>query len=176
MDWLWVSFWVIWGTGVLMVITYGWVILFGAPYIPTLKKQQAEAFKLLGLKKGQLFVDLGCGDGGVLKLAADQGLRVVGYELNPFLAIIAWVRTRRYGRRVKVKLGNFWRADLSEADGIFVFLIGHYMKKLDQLITSQPHKKIKLVSNAFTIPGRRPIKKRGALLLYEYPPRVAPKD
>lgn len=152
-----------------MVLSYGWVILFGAPYIPTLQKQRRQAVALLSLKPGQLFVDLGCGDGGTLLLAANQGLKAVGYELNPFLAALAWLRTRRHGRRVKVIFGNFWRADLAKADGIFVFLIGHYMEKLDSLIVDQPHKKLKVVSNAFAIPGRKAVKKQGALLLYEYP-------
>jgi len=162
-------FWVVWVIGLLLVIAYGAVLPFGAPYLPTLNRQKNEALDLLDLKKGQLFVDLGCGDGSTLALAAERGLRARGYELNPFLAFYAWARTRRYGRRVKVVWGNFWKADLSQADGIFVFLIGHYMSKLDNLITGQPHKKIKVVSHAFKIPGRQAKKNRGALFLYEYP-------
>ena len=168
-NFFWIGFWVIWVTGLFMILTYGWVIFFGAPYIPTLKKQQRQAIKLINLKKGQVFVDLGCGDGGLLILAAERGWKVIGYELNPFLALVAWARTRRFGRQVKVKFGSFWRADLSSADGVFVFLIGHYMAKLDSLISNQPHKRLKVVSNAFAIPRRKLIKKRGAMFLYQYP-------
>ena len=124
---------------------------------------------LLDLKPGQVFVDLGCGDGRLLALAASRGLRAIGYELNPFLALYAWARTRRYGRQVKVKWGNFWRADLSDADGVFVFLIGHFMQRLDKLISRYSKKhQIKLVSNAFKVPGKKPLLRKGALMLYVY--------
>ncbi|MGA3150035.1 MAG: hypothetical protein ABSD10_00235 [Candidatus Saccharimonadales bacterium] len=169
MHWLYDFFWVVWVLALLLIIAYGAVIAFGAPFLPTLRKTRAEAIKLINLKEGQLLVDLGSGDGSVLSKAAASGLRAVGYELNPFLFIYSWIVTRRYGRRVKVVLGNFWHADISEADGIFVFLIGHYMEKLDKFITGQPHKKLKVVSHGFEIPSRTPIKKQGALFLYEYP-------
>ena len=169
MNWLYDFFWAVWILALLLIIAYGAVIAFGAPFLPTLKKTQADAIKLINLKKGQVLVDLGSGDGSVLGRAAASGLIAVGYELNPFLVVYSWLVTRRHGRRVKIVMGNFWHADLSEVDGIFVFLIGHYMEKLDKLITSQPHKKLRVVSHAFKIPGRRPVKKRGALFLYEYP-------
>ena len=170
---LWWFFWVVWIIGVLLVLAYAFVLPFGAPFLPTFKKQSSEALDLLDLKPGQVFVDLGCGDGRLLVLAAARGLKAVGYELNPFLAFYAWVRTRRYGRRVKVKLGNFWHADLSDADGVFVFLIGHWMQRLDKLLSKYSKKhQIKLVSNSFKVPGKKPLRKRGPLFLYVYP---APK-
>ncbi|MEX1059039.1 MAG: hypothetical protein WEC17_01255, partial [Candidatus Saccharimonadales bacterium] len=96
---MWWIFWVVWAIGVLMVLAYAFVLPFGAPFLPTLKKQNSEALDLLDLKAGQVFVDLGCGDGRLLAIAASRGLNAVGYELNPFLAFYAWLRTRRYGRR-----------------------------------------------------------------------------
>lgn len=159
----------VWVVGVLLVLAYAFVLPFGAPYLPTFKKQSNDALDLLNLKPGQVFVDLGCGDGRLLAAAASRGLQAVGYELNPFLALFAWVRTRRYGYRVKVKWSNFWRADLSGADGVFVFLIGHFMQRLDDLLSRHSKKhQIKLVSNAFKVPGREPVRRKGALLLYVY--------
>jgi SAM-dependent methyltransferase len=166
----WWIFWIIWGIGLLVILAYAFVLPFGAPFLPTLKKQSTEALDLLDLKPGQVFFDLGCGDGRLLSLAAGRGLKAVGYELNPFLFVYAWVTTRRHGRKVKVKWGNFWRADLSAADGVFVFLIDHFMKRLDKTMTrySKSHQ-IKLVSNSFKIPSKKPLKKKGPMLLYVYP-------
>ncbi len=169
MEVLWVSFWVIWVTAVLMVLFYGWVILFGAPYVPTLQAQRQKAIDMLQLKPGQVFVDLGSGDGSTLILAAQRGAKAIGYELNPFLVIISWVRTRPYRQQVKIRMRNFFKADLSNTDAIFVFLIGHYMKKLDRLIDGQPHKRLRIVSNTFAIPGRKAVTKTGPLYLYVYP-------
>jgi SAM-dependent methyltransferase len=157
---------------VTLVVLFGFVLIFGAPYLPTLKKPANDALDLLDLKPGQTFVDLGCGDGRMLSMAAERGLNAVGYELNPLLALFAWLRTRRYGRRVKVRCSDFWRADLSGADGVFVFLIGHFMPRLDRMLKSQAAgRQIKLVSNSFKIPDKRPRSKKGALWLYVYKPR-----
>lgn len=164
-------FWLVWGIGLLLVLAYAFVLPFGAPFLPTHKKQTETVLDMLNLKPGQTFVDLGSGDGRLLAAAAQRGLRAVGYELNPFLVFYSWLITRRYGRLVKVRLGNFWRADLSNTEGIFVFLIGHRMKQLDKMIArfSAAHE-IKLVSHAFKIPGKEPSKKNGAMYLYIYRP------
>ena len=71
---LWI-FWVIWGLGLLLIVTWGLSILFGAPFLPTLKPERLRAMDLLDLKPGQVFVDLGSGDGVMLVLAAERGLR-----------------------------------------------------------------------------------------------------
>ena len=152
-----------------MALAYGFVILFGAPFLPTMKKQRKDALDLLDLKPGQVFVDLGSGDGRLLVLAAQRGLKVVGYEINPFLWLYSWLRTRRYGRQVKIKLQSFWRADLSAVDGVFVFLITNHMERLDRLLAGRGGKKdLKVVSHAFRIPGQKSAQKLGALFLYIY--------
>ena len=161
-------FWIVWWIGIALVLTYGAILAFGAPYFPTLKKDLPKALALLELKPGQVVYDLGCGDGRFLKIAAKNGLRAVGYELNPFVAAYAWLTTRRYGNRVKVRWGNFWHADLEPADGVFVFLITHYMQQLDDLIMSQPHRNLRVVSHGFKIPNRTPAAKSGAMFLYIY--------
>lgn len=167
-NWL---FWIVWAIGVLMVIAYGLILPFGAVYIPTIRSQREKALDLLDLKPGQIFVDLGSGDGTMLVLAAKRGWRAIGYELNPFLAIVSWIRTRRYGRRVKIRWGNFWKADIAEADGVFVFLITHYMKRLDRFLSRQHNQRpLKVVSNSFKIPGKKYTRKAGPMMLYIYPP------
>lgn len=139
----------------------------GAPYLPTVKKTRQDALNLLALKPGQVVVDLGSGDGSLLIEAAERGLKAVGYEINPFLWLISWLRTRRHGRRVRVKFKSFWRADLSEADGVFVFLITHRMSQLDGFLKTVG-RPFRVVSHAFEIPGKKPLTKRGALFLYIY--------
>jgi len=154
--------------GLLVVVAlFCFVVLFGAPYLPTFRRQAEQALDMLELKKGQTLYELGCGDGKVLLLAAQRGYKVVGYELNPILAAISWLRTRRHGRQVRVVWGNFWWADLSRADGVFVFLLHRYMKKLDRKLT-KTKKPIRLVSYAFKIPGKKPVKVKRGLYRYDY--------
>lgn len=144
------------------------VILVGAPYLPTLKPQVGYALDLANLKPGQRLIELGCGDGRVLVAAAERGIVCVGYELNPILAITAWLRTRKYGSQVKVVVGNFWRRDWPETDAVFVFLLGRYMKKLNKKCIQYRHKPFKLVSVAFKIPEKKIVREKRGIYLYLY--------
>jgi SAM-dependent methyltransferase len=147
---------------------FGLVLLRGAPYLPTLTPQVTAALDLIDLKPGQTLLELGCGDGKVLIAAADRGLNAVGYELNPIMALIAWLRTRRYRGRVRVVWGDFWRADWPKAEGIFVFLLNPFMDKLNTKIVQYPGKPVKLVSFAFKIPGKKPKRIQDGVYVYEY--------
>lgn len=155
---------------VLVVLSvFGFVVFVGAPYVPVLSPQKEEAFRLLNLKPGQHLLELGCGDGRVLVAAAERGIRATGYEINPVLALISWLRTRKYGGSVTVIWGNYWNKDWPAADGIFVFLLDKYMQKLDKkIILTYPGKKIKIVSFAFKIPNREIKKEKLGLFLYQY--------
>lgn len=159
----------IWLVALIFVLPFSLVLLFGAPYLPTRQKQSRQAIELLELTKGQLLVDLGCGDGGVLIEAAKQGIRGVGYELNPYVFLIAKVRTLKYRKLTTIKMKNFWNEKLPvETDGVFVFLLDKYMAKLDRKMSEEIKKSTKLVSYSFEIPGRKKQKTVGAMHLYQY--------
>ena len=157
-----------WFVLAFLFFIFTFVLLFGAPYVPTLPAQRKAALELMNLKKGQTLYELGSGDGGMLADAAKRGLNAVGYELNPVLVVIAWARTRRYGSKVRVRWGNFWKADLSQADGVYVFLIDHFMPKLDKKIQEEGKSGVVLVSHAFKVPDRKVITKKNAMFLYRY--------
>jgi hypothetical protein len=152
-----------------LVLIFGFVIFFGAPYLPTLEPQKKAALELLDLEAGQTLIELGSGDGTMLLAAAQKGLNVIGYELNPILVIVSYIRTSTYRHRVKVIWGNYWVMQWPETDGIFTFLLDKYMKKLDKkIVQNYPDKKIKLVSHAFRIPGKKHSKEKAGVFLYEY--------
>lgn len=156
---------------IVIVLLFGFVVAFGAPYLPTLKKQTDDALDLLDLKPGQQLLELGCGDGRVMLAAAKRGLRVTGYELNPILAVIARIVTWRYRKTTKVVWGDFWRAKWPPTDGVFVFLLDRYMVKLDKKVTEHRKKQkqgIRLLSFTFQIPNKKPDKINQGLYLYEY--------
>lgn len=147
---------------------FGFVVLFGAPFLPTLRPQIVAALDLLDLKPGQTMLELGCGDGRVLIAAAERGLCAVGYELNPILACIAWLRTRHYGHRVRVVWGDYWRAEWPPAAGIFAFILPRYMGKLDKKVMHYKHKPIRITSFAFAVPNREAARIEQGVFLYEY--------
>ncbi len=152
----------------VLLLCFGGVLLFGAPYLPTLTPQVVAALELAALNPGQRLIELGCGDGKILVAAAKQGINVVGYELNPLLAMISWLRTRRYKGRVRVICGDFWRADWPATDVIFTFLLPKYMTKLNTKIVQYKHRPVKLVSFAFKIPDKAIIRHKKGVFVYEY--------
>lgn len=154
--------------GLLFLLSFAGVLLFGAPYLPTLTPQVTAALQLSGLQQGDTLLELGCGDGKVVVAAARQGVRVVGYELNPFLVFVARVRTWRYRRLVRIIWGDFWRHSWPPADAVFVFLLPKYMSKLHKKIMQYPHKPVKLVSFAFEIPDVQPAQQKEGIFLYTY--------
>jgi SAM-dependent methyltransferase len=158
----------IWLILLLILLCFAVVVLFGAPYLPTLTPQVKTALELADLKPGQTLLELGCGDGKVLIAAAKQGITAVGYELNPIMAAVCWLRTRRYRRHVKVIWGDFWQRSWPPADAIFTFLLPKFMPRLNKKIMQSPDKPVKLVSFAFKIPGKNPDGERNGVFLYKY--------
>lgn len=152
----------------VVILLFGFVVLFGAPYLPTLTPQVRAALELADIKKGQHLLELGCGDGKVLIAAAKQGIKVTGYELNPILVVICKLRTWRHRKLVTVVWGDFWRVKLPKADAIFVFLLPKYMERLDNKIVQESSAGVKLVSFAFVVPDKKIQAQKDGVYLYKY--------
>jgi hypothetical protein len=162
--------WLLLGSG-LIVGCFAIGLIGGPPYVPTLTPQVKIALDMINLQKGQTLLELGCGDGKVLIAAAQRGWRAVGYEINPILALVAWLRTRRYGKQVTVRWANMWQEDKWDrrADGIFVFILPRHMPRLDAKINSWQTKPLRLVSFAFEMPGKKAVKRdKQGVFLYHY--------
>ena len=99
----------------------------------------------------------------------------IGYELNPILVAWTYLRHWKYRAFITVHLGNFWHHQLPVTDGIYVFLLDKYMQKLDTKIIQETTQKVKLVSFAFEIPGKKPDKELMGMRLYEYVPKQTKK-
>ena len=70
-----------------------------APYVPTPMAVASRLLSLARLKRGETVVDLGCGDGRLLTLAAQEfgAARGIGYEMDAQLAEKARVLTEEVG-------------------------------------------------------------------------------
>lgn len=158
----------IWLILLAVLLCFAIVVLFGAPYVPTLTPQVKTALELADLKPGQTLLELGCGDGKVLIAAAKRGHKAVGYELNPIMAAVCWLRTRRYRRQVRVIWGDFWRRDWPPAEAIFVFLLPKFMPRLNKKIMQSSDHRVKLISFAFPVPDKTPVAEKDGVFLYKY--------
>lgn len=141
---------------------------FGAPFLPTLSSRTADALDMLQLQKGELLLELGSGDGRLLKEAAKRGIYSIGYELNPLLVWYSRVKLLRYRKFATVKLANYWHEDLPKAQGMYVFLLQPYMEKLHKKILQNNLAPIKVVSFSFTIPNKKPAQHNKGMRLYLY--------
>jgi len=140
---------------IFLILQFGFVIFLfymcvafisGAPFVPT-KHSAAEAMiRLARIKKGSRVYDLGSGNGKLLLLAASRGARAVGYEINPWLVL--WSNLRGAPTRWK----NFWHANISDADVIFVYLLPNRMEKLASKLKKECKKGTFVVSNSFIFP------------------------
>jgi hypothetical protein len=143
----------------------------GAPYVPTHNRQIGVALDLLDLPAGSVVVDLGSGDGSFLIAAAKRGLVAHGYEINPILCLIAWLRCLKYRGLTHIYLRDFWLSTLPiDTEGIYVFLNGAFMDRLNKKLegVAKDHKKpIHLVSYGFALPNKKPILLKEGLYLYK---------
>ncbi len=155
--------------GLVFFIMFTGVVVFGAPYLPTLKKQVDDAIDLLELSSGQTMLELGCGDGRLLLAAAKRGIKGVGYELNPILVLYAKIKCWKYKQIISINWGNYWSKSWPRADGMYVFLLQSYMNKLHKkVIQYADGREFKVVSFAFEIKDKEPQKVVNGMFLYEY--------
>ena len=147
--------------------------LYGAPYVPTLQYELHQSLtELYKISKKDYLVDLGSGDGAVLKAACEHGAKgAYGIEINSFLIWISRWRLRKFKGRAKVVLGNIYTAKLpDETTVVYVFGDSRDIKRIVRNIQRESKRlgrPLYLISNAFTVPGLEPIKNHRTHYLYK---------
>ena len=128
----------------------------GALYVSTSRKRIKAFADALNMKPGQILIDLGCGDGRVLRCIHKRfDAQVIGYELN----LLAYLKARLLclGRRgITIRFGDFRKADLSDADVVFCYLFPDVLPELSTKLCSELKPGAAVVSANFAIPGWRP--------------------
>ena len=130
----------------------------GALYVSTSRAKISAFINAVPMTADQMLVDLGCGDGRVLRKAQRRyGVRTVGYEINPLAYLKA--RILSFGsKKIKIRRQNFWDADLSDADVVFCYLYPDVMKRLATKLVAGLKPGTVLVSSNFSLPGFVPSK------------------
>lgn len=163
MDWYW---WLTLGA----VCFFGFMAFTGAPYVPSKPRDVRRAFtELYPITARDVLVDIGAGDGLVLRIASKLGARAVGFEINPVIAALAMLLSLG-DERVAVYCRNFWRTELPY-DTTVVYTFGDsrditkMYHKVEQAAT-RLSRKLAFVSYGFDVPGKKPSKTVGAHHLY----------
>jgi precorrin-6B methylase 2 len=175
------TYWLI-GLGFLFLLISGlWLIvpaLYGVPWIPTREKRIRRALQLAELQPDETLYDLGAGDGRVLIMAAKEfGAQAVGIEVGPVQCAVGWLRILFSGsrRQVKTRCGNFYHADLTDADVIFVYLTSSQTSQLQEKLAQELHPGARVISIAADFPNWQPSKidREMLIFVYEMPPVLA---
>lgn len=128
------------GTILLLLIPTAYAGWIGAPYAPTLLPAVKKAFDYIQLGGNDVVIDLGAGDGKIVREAARRGAQAHGIELSPIMWAIAWLRTLGKSR-TKITFGNFYNAQLTDATVIFAFLMPANMPRIRRMLRAHniPH-------------------------------------
>ena len=170
----------------------------GAPWVPTFKHDIERVRRLLDVKDGETFVELGCGDGRVVFGVAGEGGRpkaerregrreskslsasdpsrlrplFIGVELSLIQWLVAQIRrmvTRTWNTRFV--LGNLFSHNLHDADAVYFFLLPETYEKLRPKLEAELRPGTRVVSAVWPVVGWTPEKideADGASKMYLY--------
>jgi len=172
-DWIIYTLAVLW----LLIVLIAFLVplAYGLPPTPTRRARIRKALKLVHLQPGETLYDLGAGDGRVLIIAAKEfSAQAVGIEAGPVQCAQAWFNSLLNGTssQVRVKRGNFFKADLSQADVVFAYLTSDYVLRLEKQLKNQLKPGARVVTISFDLQDWEPqtFDRRELIFVYQMPP------
>jgi len=163
-----------WILVMIFLPTFGLVVFCGAPYVPSRKKYIKPAFsELYPLTSKDTLVDIGSGDGVVLREASKKGAKAIGFEINPILVFISRFISRK-DNLVDIRLTDFWSSHLPDnTTVIYLFAVTRDMKKISKLVQKEADRlgrDLYLISYGNKFDLLKPIKCIDAYSLYVFHP------
>ncbi|HUG33836.1 MAG TPA: class I SAM-dependent methyltransferase [Anaerolineales bacterium] len=155
-----------------------WVLvpaLFGPPSRPTGHDRIRKALKLVNLQAGETLYDLGAGDGRVLLIAAREfDANTVGIEIGPVQCALIGLRIAAsgFGNKIQLKWGNYFNADVSKADVVFVYATSREILRLARHLEGQMKPGARVVSISADFPEWEPslFDEEDLIFVYSMPP------
>jgi len=135
--------------------------LFIAPFVATPLPVVKQMLTLAQLKPGEIIYDLGCGDGRVVIMAAQEfGARGIGVEMREDLVKQALSKVSELGLdgRVKIVQSDMFKVDLAQADVVTLYLTTSANDKVKPKLESELKLGTRVVSHDYEILGWRPVK------------------
>ena len=164
---------------IIFCIALLWILVpafYGLPSVPTRPERIRKALKLVSLQPDEVLYDLGAGDGRVLLIAAREfGAFSIGLEGGPVQCALIWLRIVSSGLadRIKIRWGNFFKADLKDADVVYVYATSQEVLKLAPFLQKQMKAGSRVVSISADFPEWEPSTFDGQdlIFVYEMPPK-----
>jgi len=130
--------------------------MYIAPYVPSPPQVIHQMLVLSQLKAGEVFFDLGAGDGRTVIMAAkDFGARAVGVELREDLVkkALGTVYEQGLQDRVTIVNGDMFNVDLTSADVVFLYLTTSANEKVKPKLENELKPGVRVVSHDYEIVG-----------------------
>lgn len=123
-----------------------------APFIGTEKCIINEIVSSFGLSEKNVLMDLGCGDGRILRHAVAQvkGILAIGIEDAIWPFFLAKFRSRNF-KQIQIKKSNIFDADIHNATHIYVYLYPDCLNKLEEKFIKECNEGVRIISCDFKI-------------------------
>jgi len=147
---------------VLGVLTVGWVLWnlsLDALWQPTDMVTVRRILFLAGVQRGERVVDLGCGDGRFVVVAAREfGAHALGVEIDPFRVLLGrlWIRIVSQRSRARIVRADMYEVPLADADVVILFLSPNANWKLQDRLKREMRQGSRVVSYYHPIWGWTP--------------------
>ena len=141
---------------------FDWGEGLDVPYVPTPPEIVRSMLQLAGVHKGDVVIDLGCGDGRIVVTAASEfGARGVGYDLNPERIREANENAVKAGVQDRVRFveKNLFEADIREATVVTLYLLPMVNERLKPRLLAELKPGTRIVSHSFDMGAWVPDKK-----------------
>ena len=125
----------------------------GSPYVPTKAKVAEELLAEANIKKGSQFLEIGCGDGRITRLAVSKfGAKGLGIDINPLLIWYAKFRTRHLPKdMISFQKKNAFDVSVNTFDTIYLFLMPELLEKLRTKFEKEHKQNALFISHGFKI-------------------------
>lgn len=135
----------------------------GAPIVYASPEAIRQCWQLAGLRKGEMALDLGCGNARSLIIAVQEfGARGIGVEATWYGYLTArWLVWRHgLGTKVRIYQGNIHRAGshIAQADVIYLYLFPELLAQIEESLFTHLRSDSRVVSLAFALSRRQPEK------------------
>jgi ubiquinone/menaquinone biosynthesis C-methylase UbiE len=131
----------------------------GAPYVPTPWPIVDAMLELAAIRKDDMVVDLGCGDGRLVVTAAKRyGARGFGVDIDPTLVALANRKAAEAGvaDRVRFERRDLFQTDLREATVLTLYLLPQMVIELVPRILAQMPAGARVISHDYPLTPLQP--------------------
>lgn len=159
--------WIVAATLGLCALGLSWFAGSDAPYVPTSLHRIPEILKKSGLKKDQIFYELGSGDGRVVFEAAKLGAQAFGIEQSWLRVWYARFKARKLqSQNAHFYHGNIFEREYFPADVIYIYLLQPAIDRLEVKLKKELKRGAVVITQTYHFRNWRPFRTIGEFNFY----------